>query len=76
MCDLDEETECENFDWNYTDDGIMSSCKDHCEGCSLWKIHHPGLEETEVTVTNPAFTFTYNFPNTDWFECNDEESKS
>lgn len=85
VCDLDEESECENFDWNYIDDGIMCSNKDHCEGCPLWKIHHPDNKEEEEKeddndvpffITSQPTTITYSLPNINWYEHTNNESES
>ena len=47
LCNLDNETECENVDRDLVEDGRMRSCCGHCEGCPMWALHHP----EEVTVS-------------------------
>lgn len=53
MCELDTDEYCENsveaedngnFDPN---DGNIVFCGQHCEGCPLYKLHHPEEEEEE-----------------------------
>lgn len=62
LCNLDNETECENVDRELVDDGRMQSCSGHCEGCPLWAQHHPNeAEEEMVTETVTATPGTISF---------------
>lgn len=62
LCNLDNETECENVDRELVDDGRMQSCSGHCEGCPLWAQHHPNEAEEEiVTETITATPGTISF---------------
>ena len=62
LCNLDNETECENVDRELVDDGRMQSCSGHCEGCPLWAQHHPSeAEEEMVTETITATPGTISF---------------
>lgn len=55
VCDLDEDEECGNVDWDLIDDddsGLMRSCKGHCEGCALWEAHHSLDNEEDDEIEN------------------------
>lgn len=45
VCSLDEITECEDSDYLSVYDGIAHCNSDHCNGCALYKQHHPDEEE-------------------------------
>ena len=63
VCELDENEYCEDtyeaeaegcFD---ADESRIVSCGSHCEGCPLYKLHHPEEEETEEEEekTSPSY---------------------
>ena len=47
MCELDTNEECQDPEYYNTNNGIMHCDPDHCEGCPLYKQHHPEEEEEE-----------------------------
>ena len=64
---------CEQPDYYYTDNGMMTACSGHCEGCPMWAAHHQHSDEErnreeetereEVTVTGQAGTVTLRCDN-------------
>lgn len=52
VCELNNDYDCDNADKAEDDDNFnpyennIVHCGDHCEGCPLYKIHHPETEET------------------------------
>lgn len=77
LCNLDNETECENVDRTLVDDGRMHSCSGHCTGCPLWAQHHPNeastaIEEITIPIENSIITMStqgemgvWSYPSTD-----------
>ena len=51
VCELNDDETCDNADEAEDDDKFdpyednIVHCGDHCEGCLLYKIHHPETEE-------------------------------
>lgn len=47
VCELDEGVECDNIDYDESYDGVMHCTPDNCDGCPLYKQHHPDEAEDE-----------------------------
>lgn len=39
---------CEQPDYYYTDNGMMTACSGHCEGCPMWAAHHQHSDEERM----------------------------
>ena len=54
VCELNDDYDCSNSDEAEDDDKFdpyennIVHCGDHCEGCPLYKIHHPEKEEKDI----------------------------
>jgi len=77
LCNLDNQTECENVDRELVEDGRMQSCSGNCNGCALWAQHHPNetstaIEEITIPIENSVITMgaqgemgVWRYPSTD-----------
>jgi len=64
VCELDEDERCDRDPWEAEDDGdfdpyrgnVVSCNPEHCEGCPLYKLHHPEEDEDEEEENNEEQT--------------------